>query len=219
MMHLLKEADTTEMCEREPLAIDSEESEGLTSFKEKWIPASCLAACEESGMYEAAGNATWVDPEVNSTTTALPSEDPPWSWVESRAKPLFAVTTCRNRQRIVFPTPLKCYRRGGLSGLDQVAYPKGGLVLLSGHSFLYCWYLNVYHALGDGADDTSMDATRLKLLYESALSVTIHMFVTERIRALGAGGKQSFGVPEIFTAGERQQLPHVCPERGSDRRS
>ena len=37
MMRLLKEADTTEMCEREPLAIDSEESEGLTSFKEKWI--------------------------------------------------------------------------------------------------------------------------------------------------------------------------------------
>ena len=184
MMRLLKEADTTEMCEREPLAIDSEEFEGLTSFKEKWNPASCLKACEDSGMYEAAANATWVDPEVNSTTTALPSEDPPWSWVESRAKPLFAVSVNRNRERIVFPTPLKCYRRGGLSGLDQVAYPKGGLVLLSGHAFLYCWYLSVYYALGDGADDGNLDAKRLKLLYESALTVTIHMFVTEKMELL-----------------------------------
>ena len=119
MMRILKEADTTLMCDRRPLAIDTEVVgggiDGMASYKEQWNPASCLVACLESGMYEAAGNATWVDPEVNAIASTLPSEDPPWSWVQSMAKSLFAVTVCRNRKRIIFPTSLKCFRRGDIS--------------------------------------------------------------------------------------------------------
>ena len=149
MMRLLKEADVTEMCDREPLAIeakDNDGSDGLASYKERWNPSACWCACQESGMYEAAGNATWVDPEVASTTTTLPSEDPPWSWVSSRYKAVLPVSKGK-RERIVFPIPLKCFRRGGIAGLEKQAFPQGGLVLLSGHAFLYCWHLYV---CGDG---------------------------------------------------------------------
>ena len=185
MMHQLKEADQTEMCDRLPLDIEvDDESTGMSSYKEKWSPSSCLIACQASGMYEAAGNLTWVDPEVAASTTELPSEDPPWSWVKENAKGLFPISVLQTgRERIVFPTPLKCFRRGGIQTIDATLFPRGGLLPLSGHTFIYCWYLNVYSALGDGADSVRSEK-ELKLLFECALTVTINMFITEDMSIL-----------------------------------
>ena len=72
-------------------------------------------------------------------------------------------------------------------------------MLLSGHAFLYCWYLYVYDALGDGADKTKSDYM-LRLLYESSLTVTIHMYAAEDKSSLALEANR---VSEFLRASQR----------------
>ena len=179
MMRILKQADEVDMVDVEPLAIATgiAESSGVavTSYKEKWNPRNCLLACQDSGMYEAAGNGTWLDPEVAGDSTDLPSEDPAWHWVKDKVNSMLVETDIGGRRRIKFPVNLSCYRRQGLKSLSH-QYPRGGLVPLAGHGFIYLWYLAVYKALS--VPETAANDRRLLMLYECILSVTITMYVT-----------------------------------------
>ena len=92
---------------------------------------NCWISLQSSGVYEAGGNAAWVDPETTGDTV-MPGEDPPWIWVREAADSQFLVIESdTNKKRIFFPVMVPCWLRSGVQALNEAEYPKGGLVPLA----------------------------------------------------------------------------------------
>jgi len=155
-----------------PLKIKSESS--LSSYKQPWIPENCHDSCQASGLYEVAGNLFWVDPEL--VEVRFPMEDPAWSWVHEAATSHFHTFEYNGKKRIKFPIvmPTCTGQRVGRSDFPA----SGQLLPLSGHAFLYSWYVAMFLALDKGND------TRVMQLFECALTVTISMFGTVEEKVL-----------------------------------
>ena len=161
-----------------PLNIpDAGQSKEVSSYKPPWSPAACHSSIACSGLYEAAGNVTWIDPETASWS--LPGDDPSWAWLDDASVDLFRVVELNGKRRILFPVPLTCYWRRDVGVLQADKYPdQGGLHPLSGHAFMYAWYVACFKALDAG------DVSRCLLLYECGLTATITLVKEEDKKAL-----------------------------------
>ena len=141
-----------------------------SSYKEPWVPAHCYVSCRDSGLYEAGGNLCWVDAEVGGQTT-VPCIFPSWQSVVTTAETCFnPAQPDATQQRILFPVPLTCFARSGVSATD---FPRGGLVLLGGHVFVFAWYVSVFWAME--ASNTAL----LRMLFECALTTSIKLIAVD----------------------------------------
>ena len=156
-----------------PVVIEGNAKKACKSFKESWNPTNCVTAVQDTGFYEAGGNATWLNPEV--VEQHIPSEDPPLTWVmeyggfepevpKGTSKPIIRFPTAMegvaNR---VPPVPEKGEELGRL-GVEVLP--------LAGHMYLYAWYYQAWLALTKG------DLERVRLLYQCALTTTISLRVS-----------------------------------------
>jgi len=135
----------------------------FSSYKEAWDPKNCKESLNATGLYEAGGNATWVDPETNGDDD---SNGPSWQWVYAYSEQGFQSITYNNSKesRIRFPIPLETYWETYNPTSD--GWPQS-LKLLAAHGHLWAWYVAVFRAMTDG------DTQRVLALYECALTVTI----------------------------------------------
>ena len=150
-----------------PLRISDKDE--ISSYKQPWVPENCFTSVQKSGLYEAGGSLFWIDPELGEYH--LPAEDPSWAWVHDAAVDLFKPYDHNGHLRIRFPIALPtCLRRGVRVAKNE--YPHGGaLVPLSGHAFIYAWYVAAFKALD------ANDLPRVVQLFECALTVTATMWV------------------------------------------
>ena len=162
-----------------PLAVPSDPGtqggDPSSSYKERWVPENCRTACKATGLYEAAGNLCWVDPEVDGETV-VPFTDPSWHMVVEAADAMFNPAEYKDgRERIRFPVTLSCFWRSGDTGFFAASgntFPRGGLVLLGGHVFVFAWYIAVFRAMEAAMNE------RVRMLFECALTTTITLFTT-----------------------------------------
>ena len=159
-MHDHCQTGTDALFVRPPLQICSG---AVSSFKEPWVPAHCDESLKQTGLYEAGGNLTWIDPQVADQEA---SDDPSWEWVYDYAKSGWVRSSFRgvSGDRIRCPISFDTYWPHYVK--DKEEYPTG-LKLLAAHSHLWSWYVAVYRAMCEG------DKVRVKLLYESALTATV----------------------------------------------
>jgi len=135
------------------------------SYKEHWVPENCKTSMEQSGLYEAGGVLFWLDPEVSSLQLSIPSIDVPWSSICDIAETQFDQVSVEgsDRKRILFPVVLSANWAGTI---PEQGYPTR-LIALAGHSFIYGWYVKMFHAL---------DMKNFSLVWqlvEAALTVTL----------------------------------------------
>ena len=151
-----------------PLRIESEVGKSMTSYKPPWDPAQCVTSLKESGCYEASGNLGWMNPEVATDKTTMPSEPVSWAWLLDYSRTGFRTTISeggdsRKRIKFIFPMHGNVDKKFGES-----EYP-AGIVPMGAHGHIWAWYLSVMEAL------RSDDHERVLLLLECALTTTIHL--------------------------------------------
>ena len=165
------------MSSKAPLAIG--EAGTVAGYKEAWNVDHCAESLQKSGLYEAGGNACWVNPQVGDDEDA---HDPSWEWVYNYAQTGYVTMDYgegqATRSRIKFPIVLETYWPNYEKSADP-AHPTG-LQLLAAHGHVWAWYAAVFDALTGGNDD------RLRLLYESALSATVCVRIDCRPASLAA---------------------------------
>lgn len=141
----------------------------MTSYKEAWVLEHCGKSVQQSKMYEAGGNAMWLNPEAWDENFSIPGPDPSWAWVGDCARQNFqAFVGGSTGERIMFPVRLAGVWSRGVGELDK-CFPVG-MRPLGAHGFLYGWYLAVFLAME--ADDKH----RVAMLYEAALTATIILY-------------------------------------------
>ena len=187
-----------------PLQIQGPGEAGpICNFKEIWNPANAVRSINSTGMYEAGGNLTWLDPSLSGVPEVARSE-PAWALVIQYASQYFSPAVAipdasgqKGLGRIVFPfSPIEAYVKdidhmftGGASEKGKTMPEK--LVLLTGHAMLYAWWLATARAV------RAKDSGHVKLLWECALTCTIRASVHTNLGELNI---RSIQAAENFTA-------------------
>ena len=137
----------------------------MTTFKEVWRVANAEKSLLETSMYEASGNATWVDclPIGNDKLKMQMG-------TYRQLKECMSLFNSPNMARIVFPFTLETHISDPHAFKSR--FPRD-LPLVSGHIVMVAWWLCVLEALDSEKDDTN----RLMLLWQCALSTTIRVQV------------------------------------------
>ena len=124
----------------------------LVSYKHPWNQASALIALETLWQYEAGGNLMWCNPFLGSEEDGIVAGDPvPWHSVRESASVFFGEGRPKERKRkasgatpndgpIVFPIPLPIH----VEDTEKVKQQQfaGSLAVISGHLYIYAWYLD-----------------------------------------------------------------------------
>ena len=153
----------------QPSKEDTEDKKKMTSFKEAWVLENVIKSIQQSKMYEAGGNATWLNPEVWDENFSIPGPEPSWAWVGDCARQNFqAFVGGTTGERIMFPVSLAGVWSRDVGELDK-GYPVG-MRPLGAHGFLYGWYLAVFLAM------EANDNLRVAMLYQAALTATVMVF-------------------------------------------
>ena len=153
----------------QPSKEDTEDKKKMTSFKEAWVLENVIKSIQQSKMYEAGGNATWLNPEVWDENFLIPGPEPSWAWVGDCARQNFkAFEGGSTGERITFPIRLAGVWSRDVGELDT-GYPVG-MRPLGAHGFLYGWYLAVFLAM------EANDNLRVAMLYQAALTATVMVF-------------------------------------------
>ena len=162
-------SDETPLHERPPLKIGNAGKKSMSSYKPAWDHAQCAVSLAESGIYEAAGNIAWFNPEIAGQNTILPSEDVSWAWLSSYSDVGFQPFVPEGEEkkaRIKFAFTLS----GNSTELAPGKYP-ADVMLLGAHGHVWAWYLAVLQAMKKD------DAQRVLMLLECGLTVTVSLTV------------------------------------------
>ena len=167
--------------EEVPLAVAMPSGDSdVGNFKEIWNPATALQSAQGTGMYEAGGNLTWLDPVLGSAPEVARSE-PAWSLVHQYSIQYFSIASAvpgaSRRGRLIFPlSPMEAYVKeiGDLFAGGSVNKGKSmpeRLVLVTGHAMLYAWWVAMARAV------LAADTGHVIRLWECALTCTIRASV------------------------------------------
>ena len=162
-IHRLLGTGVAELSERPPLTIFS--TGAVSSFKEAWTPSNCEESLRNTGLYSAAGNLGWLNPDVEENEGP---NDPSWEWVYNYSETgwqLVAYKGAASGSRICCPIAFETYWPHHDRHMPS-EYPSG-LKLMAAHAHLWTWFVAMFRALCDNDDEL------VKLLYESALTATV----------------------------------------------
>ena len=157
-----------------PLAIASSK-EALVSYKAPWHASSCVTALQTTGMHEAGGNLFWINwRPPTGVGSIIAGASPRWAQVKEVADRYFSESALQSvggaRQRIVFPVTLMVHATS-LGDVATTTDFASSMDLLVGHVFVWGWMLGMLRAL------IHHDGPLARALWESALTVTLHMRV------------------------------------------
>lgn len=170
-----------------PLPIQDRKEDKLMSFKEPWKVEQCRQALSTTDMYEAAGNICWIQPVPGTPTDEILAGDPPTIAQVNDVCGAFFSTFAASQgahswhgmkvHRLVFPTPLIVHTRGAPVDLSTMEF-KHSLRLLTGHAYVYGWWLAMFDALRLERLDV------VAALWQCGLTVTLHLRSTQDVPAL-----------------------------------
>jgi len=154
----------------EPLVIKESVVENeMVSFKAPWTATDALASLRSTTMYEAGGNLVWCNPFPSSPEAVVVAGDPViWEHVKEAAEVHFGVSAMSRGNaisRIVFPIALPIHVDDEVlirSGIFASALP-----LVSGHVYVYAWWVAMFNALDEG------NTNQVAALWQCALTVTM----------------------------------------------
>ena len=183
--------------QHQPLEI-SESQRAISSFKAPWTKTQARASVDSTRMYEAGGNVMWCRALPQSAEhKVLAGEAPSWAEIDDLAGTAFSLAPLQGAVahggRLVFPVPLTVF--GTLDVVDRDAFD-GTLDVLSGHAYIYGWYLAMHRSLEAGPSGLAHVAK----LMEAALTITLHLRVGLATPALAA---LSISISELYKASER----------------
>ena len=173
-----------------PLVIEEDEDDGhnkLCSYQAPWSEEAASTAFKTTGRYQAGGNATWCAPFPHADDEICAGAPASWEDVYAnqdifksapRSVDGQAVAPTHSAQpakegRIVFPTMLVVWA----STEDGFTAPESqpfSLRVLTGHGMIQGWYMEMYDAI------EHCDVERVVLLWQAALTVTLHGRVLPR---------------------------------------
>ena len=79
----------------------------MTNYKEAWVLENCPVSIKQSKMYEAGGNALWLNPECWDENFLIPGPEASWVWLGQCARKDFRSFTGGScGERIMFPVKL-----------------------------------------------------------------------------------------------------------------
>jgi hypothetical protein len=170
----------------------------LVSFKDAWNTEKAMIALATTAMYEAAGNLIWCNPFLANEDDEVLAGDPVlWSQVREVAESHFKVAVTSIKElasspakgtahaetrgkalaetqgpdvtRIVFPITLPVHG----TEINKAKNPslKSCLHVLSGHVYIYGWYLAMHDALDAGSPQDVL------ALWQCCLTTTLHVRV------------------------------------------
>ena len=165
--------------EQKPLDVaKAERNASLKSYKEAWRTENCKVSLDASGLYEAAGNAFWIDPSVAPEWDGqdVPGSKISWSqiaagrsaWSEEKLKRSAATS---NMQHYVVHGAVPTAIPSSGVGNSAIGESFQDLPCFGGRAVLLGWY-----SVMDDALRASNDALILKL-YEAFISMPIRMRV------------------------------------------
>lgn len=103
-------------------------------YKEMWRPSNA-AVCLRSGLYEAGGVVTWLNPLDNSKLNV----DPPTFDQILQCEKRFVPQDFDGVRRMLFPFPIHCFLPEG-DAVSEHAYPKT-LFVIAGHAMVCAWWV------------------------------------------------------------------------------
>ena len=167
--------------QHKPLEIKHDEAK-LKSYKAPWRRTEVEASLRTTKLYEAAGNILWCVPRPAAswgqdsadddphTAQVIAGDPPTWADVEAVARLHFShealVASCSESGsvgRLVFPIVVPVH----VSTVSAAAVPEKGMAVISGHVYLYGWYLAVFRAVAQ------RDEKLLAALWQVGLTTTI----------------------------------------------
>ncbi len=153
-----------------------------TGYKSPWNQESANMSLAGTGMYEAGASLMWLRVvALSEDEVLLAGGVPSWASVLEAEEQRFTPSRCPNarqglQSRLVFPlSPLAVY--GELATFQSGVFP-GNLTLLSGHTYIYAWYLAMMRALENENDE------EVAILWQAALTATFHCRANVALPAL-----------------------------------
>jgi len=153
-----------------PLMIkESANRDELVSFKAPWTTTDALASLSSTAMYEAGCNLLWCNPfPASQDAMVIAGDRVLWDHVREAAEVHFSALAApqgRAISRLVFPISLPIH-------VDDDKVIQGGifpsvLPLVSGHVYVYAWWVAMFKALDAGS------MSDVAALWQCALIVTV----------------------------------------------
>ena len=157
-----------------PLEIgDGESGADLAFCKAPWDTQQAAMALASTGMYQALGNIWWLCPFPDDEPSAcLVRHTPTWDrvlYIQWRYfRPLCKALPHSSLVGDSFPVPMLAHVDGPASVRHSTRFP-GYLTLVTGHVYLYAWYLGMMDALQSGW------LPAVASLWRAGLTVTIRL--------------------------------------------
>ena len=167
-----------------PLKITDQEvkvdKQEMRSYKPAWSKSECLQSLASTGMYEASGNACWLDVGLAAADPQclhLPQPATSLEILSRISEAFFGRETAWKAQiknasgqivvtpRLIWPEVMEAFVMDA-KDLQCEAFA-GSLRLVGGHTLLHAWFLAVLAALKE------CNTEYLRLLWECALTTTI----------------------------------------------
>ena len=164
--------------EYHPLPVATKGSTGLTSFKPPWNVDEAPESLRIVGMYEASANLLSLHPfAVGGAAQHIAGAPPSWKnlWqamafsfsAEGRQDHALATTQGAGVKRLVFPITIPAHCPAPEAG--SAAGTLGSFSVISGHIYLWAWYLAMFGAL------QGKDMLHAASLWQMALTVTVQL--------------------------------------------
>ena len=169
-----------EIYKHQPLEIKdtSQSANQLSSYKAPWNSKTAAQSLQNTQMYEAAGNVSWVCAFPASKTHEIMAGDPvTWGSACEVEENFFSRAATQGStewhggviERIVFPITLPVHADDGVN--MNVEFFNAGLALVSGHAYVYSWWYAMFTALRSESVDW------VASLLQCGLTVTLHLRV------------------------------------------
>ena len=152
---------------------DAVSGPNVVSYKAPWDSQRATRALASMGMYEAAGNVMWLSPFPEDACAAINAGDKPtWDQVvdiqERHFSPSAVAPPHGSPSQHVFPVAMLAHVPHREIVRGQPHFP-GSLTLVTGHVYLYAWFLGVLRAFQSG------NVEAVASLWQAALMVTIQL--------------------------------------------
>ena len=151
------------------------EQAALVSYKAAWAVAEAQTALAATGMYEAAINIFWLNPFPASDTARVLLGDPPtWPQLQEVVNLHFDTGPPHAPPspvvRLVFPITVPAHVLS-IAAATTAAGFQGSLPAVSGHIYIFAWYLAMHNAL------LGNDLAGIAALWQCGLTVSTQVRV------------------------------------------